>query len=132
MVIEQFRIDEVKRLLARGKLSQRKIAKAVGISRGTVYYVATGRRRDHFDRILEEPIENSGPKTHCGGCGGMVSMPCRLCKGRALAILKKAIKKPQNQPDLKLSLELKPDHQERYEDVRRGRSRQEMILSFVS
>lgn len=86
-MIPQHRIDEVKRLLEEGRLSQRAIAKTTGISRATIGAIAHGRRPDYPPR---EPGEDelfdrlSGPPVRCHGCGGMVYAPCRLCRVRAM------------------------------------------------
>jgi transcriptional regulator with XRE-family HTH domain len=75
------KVEQVKRLLAQGVLSQRKIALTVGVSRGIVSAIATGRRPDYaagkFERATQAlPL---GPVERCPTCGGMVHMPCRLC-----------------------------------------------------
>ena len=78
-------IAEIQRLLAEGKLSQRKIAKLTGVSRGTVGAVANGKRQvrprevDCWEAGLEP---QPGPPQHCPGCGGLVYLPCRLCRTR--------------------------------------------------
>jgi transcriptional regulator with XRE-family HTH domain len=80
-------VEDVLRLLGEKKLSQRKIAKRIGISRATVGSIASGKRLPSEDRI---PLGNDdfdrplGPPTRCKGCGGMVYLPCRLCQVRAL------------------------------------------------
>lgn len=81
------KVDEIRQLLAEGRLSQRQIAKATGISRATVGAIAAGKRPDYSlrqrprDALEDEPL---GPLARCGGCGGLVHMPCRLCRIRAL------------------------------------------------
>ena len=79
-------VEEIGRLLAEGKLSQRKIAKKLGISRGTVGAIASGRR----GLFGKEPDEDSpelccfeAPPERCRGCGALVYMPCVLCRTRA-------------------------------------------------
>ena len=76
---------EVKRLLAEDKLSHRQIGEMVGMSRTTVGAISSGKRPDYEARRLEqvgEPAEQAGPWERCGGCGGMVYKPCRLCRVR--------------------------------------------------
>jgi hypothetical protein len=86
-MLPAWRVAEIRRMLARGELSQRKIAEQTGVSRGTVGAIALGRRPDYEDRRqaargdFEPP---SGPLHRCPGCGGMVLMPCLLCRVRAL------------------------------------------------
>jgi hypothetical protein len=58
----------------------------VGISRATVAGIASGKRPDYEARIrarMEDELP-LGPLARCAGCGGLVYMPCRLCRVRAL------------------------------------------------
>jgi transcriptional regulator with XRE-family HTH domain len=75
----------VERLLSAGTLSQRKIAKMVGISRAVVGAIAAGTRPD-YEALRRERQENEperlGPLGRCPGCGGLVYAPCRLCRVR--------------------------------------------------
>ena len=78
-------VEEIQRLLAAGQTSQRKIAKQMGVSRGTVAAIASGRRGIYG----REPnsAENElccfdAPPERCPGCGAMVYMPCLLCRTR--------------------------------------------------
>lgn len=85
-MISQGVVEQILRLLAEGRLSQRKIARAVGVSRGTIGAIAKGHRprvRSVEDRWGDwgQPL---GPPRRCGGCGGMVFMPCLLCHVRRL------------------------------------------------
>ncbi len=79
---------EVQRLLGEGQLSQRKIAKVVGVSRATVGAIARGKHTDREARQLQREQERedaylpSGPLERCPGCGSMVYMPCLLCRVR--------------------------------------------------
>ncbi len=79
-------IDDIRQLLAEGKLSQRKIAEQVGVSRGSVASVARGPRPDYESirreravRAAEQEPLKLGPLARCSTCGGKVYMPCRLC-----------------------------------------------------
>ena len=75
-------VQEIRRLLDEGNLSQRKIAKRLNVSRGTVGAIASGQRgiygrestRDELDICYELPPER------CPGCGAMVYKPCILCR----------------------------------------------------
>ncbi len=117
-------VQEVRRLLAEGGFSHRKIAKITGISRGTVGAILSGRRRDHeSSRPLEgdEFPQATGPLQRCPGCGAVVYMPCRLCRTRAL---KERSSKPRArvmQPEEPLGLALRDEEQARYEEVRSRR-----------
>jgi transcriptional regulator with XRE-family HTH domain len=77
---------EVHRLLKIGALSQRQIARSLGISRGTVYAISRGKRvvrtpSPGIDRRLVRPL---GEVRRCPTCGGMVQMPCLLCEVRRI------------------------------------------------
>ena len=76
---------EIRHLLAEGTISQRKIARRLGVSRGTVNAIALGRRREsagRADDVEEGFLAPAGPPRRCPGCGGMVRMPCLLCRLR--------------------------------------------------
>ena len=119
-------IDSIRELLAEGRLSQRKIACRLGVSRGTVASVALGRRPD-YEAIRrrreqrEQPIV-PGPVARCRTCGGRVHMPCRLCAVREeLAARPRRIR--DRRPLEPLGLELHGDARARYEAVHRERVR---------
>jgi DNA-directed RNA polymerase subunit RPC12/RpoP len=76
-------VEVVERMLAEGLVSQRKIAKLVGISRGTVNSIALGRR-PRISTPADEFERQRGPLVRCPGCGGKVFMPCLLCHVRQL------------------------------------------------
>jgi transcriptional regulator with XRE-family HTH domain len=80
------KVEEAKRLMIEGKLSQRKVAKLLGMSRATVSAIASGKRPDYEARRLALAVdeEPSGPIERCPTCGGRVYMPCRLCRVRRL------------------------------------------------
>lgn len=85
-MLSEVKIEEARRLLVEGKLSQRKIAQEIGISRSTLAGIASGRRPDYealrqARGLAEQPL---GPVERCRTCGGLVHMPCQLCKVRAL------------------------------------------------
>lgn len=81
-------IDEVRRLLQEQKLSQRMIARQVGVSHGTVNAIWLGKRPGHRasrpDEDEEAPLFDPTPPQRCPSCGGLVHMPCLLCRVRAL------------------------------------------------
>jgi transcriptional regulator with XRE-family HTH domain len=80
------KVHETERLLEEGKLSQRKIAKLLGVSRATVSAIAAGKRPDYEARRREraDEYEPLGPIERCPGCGGRVYTPCHLCRVRKL------------------------------------------------
>src|SRR4051812_23660736 len=77
-------IHEIDRLLKEGELSRRKIALRLGVSRGTVAAIASGRRgvygKDPVGRH-SAPLRKS-PPTRCPQCGYRVYLPCRICRMR--------------------------------------------------
>jgi len=125
-MIAQKTVDEVRLLLAEGELSQRKIAARLGISRGTVYAIASGRRRDRRTAGdagggRDGHGDSSGPPQRCPGCGGLVYMPCRLCRRRAAGNGRSSLQHLAT-PDEPLGLNLNDTHRRRYEQLlRRGR-----------
>jgi hypothetical protein len=76
-------VEEIERLLAAGH-SRRDVARIVGVSRNTVNRIAAGRRPEILDPIETElsSLPRKRPK-RCTICGGMVYMPCKLCRMRA-------------------------------------------------
>ncbi|HEV2973066.1 MAG TPA: hypothetical protein VGY55_24075 [Pirellulales bacterium] len=87
-------VEWVCQLLAEGRLSQRSIALLTGVSRGTVGAIARGVRplglRPKY--ADDDPLRPSGPPARCRGCGGMVYMPCQLCRVRAARALERRLK----------------------------------------
>ena len=80
-------VSEIRDLLVRGELSQRRIAQRLGVSRGTVNAIAQKKRPDYSARQERQPgdfIPPAGRPTRCPGCGGMVQMPCLACQVRAI------------------------------------------------
>jgi hypothetical protein len=77
-------VQEVARLLHDGELSHRQIAARLGMSRGTVNDIASGRR-SLFGR--EKNIDSRSapmtPPTRCPHCGYRVYLPCHICRIRS-------------------------------------------------
>ncbi len=117
-------VTEIRRLLAVGGLSQRKIAERMGVCRGTVHAIASGRRPDYEPLPrTDDDEESAGPAARCPGCGGMVYLPCRLCRMRRTLAqkLRVAPRGRAIEPFQPADLDLRPDHRARYEEVRTGR-----------
>ncbi len=114
-------VAEIQRLLDLKTHSQRRIAAIVGVSRGSVAAIASGKRRDvPADAADDAPMEPSGPPARCPGCGGLVYMPCVLCRLRKERPRAAARRRPSELP-ASLRLDLRPEHRERYEEARRRR-----------
>jgi len=115
--------------LAEGQLSQRQIAGRLGISRGSVASIASGKRPDYEARRAEREPESVdvGPPIRCPGCGHMQFMPCRVCRDRAALWaaldVQKAARRPagaeRSDPD-DLNLQLRPEHAARYDPIHRA------------
>jgi DNA-binding XRE family transcriptional regulator len=78
-------VKKIDRLLKVGKLSQRKIAARVGVSRGTVASIAQGKRGLYGrDPDLEGCVSltHSSPPERCSKCGYLVFAPCLVCRAR--------------------------------------------------
>ena len=77
-------INEIDRLLREGELSQRKIADRLGVSRGTISAIASGRRGLYGKDPLEtySPLIPTSPPTRCPHCGYRVYLPCLICLSR--------------------------------------------------
>ncbi len=121
-------VQEIRRLLAEGRLSQRKIARLTGVSRGTISAIASGKRPDYqqLRRARQgEPLEPAEPPERCPGCGGMVYQPCRYCRARSLAArLPRPAAPPRDQPPGELlGLRLKDEHRLRYEAIHEAKRR---------
>jgi hypothetical protein len=79
-------IQEIDRLLRRGDMSQREIAAQVGVSRGTVSALASGRRGlhgKHADDASPASQRSSARPVRCPECGYRVYFPCLICSARA-------------------------------------------------
>ncbi len=127
-------IDEIRKLLAEGRMSQRRIAKKMGVSRGAVAGVANGQRPD-YDELRRRREENQepiplGPLARCSTCGGMVYLPCRLCQIREqLARLPQRL--ANGRPAEPLGLDLRGEARARYEAVHLRRMRQGELCEQV-
>jgi transcriptional regulator with XRE-family HTH domain len=116
-------VQEIMRLLAEGRLSQRKIARVVGVSRGTVCAIARGKRLDRKARRNEKEAEERplGPPERCPGCGGLVHLPCRACRLRKRLAQSPPPRLPDRANGSLIHLELREEHRRRYEQLRMRR-----------
>jgi transcriptional regulator with XRE-family HTH domain len=87
-------VQEVKRLLDEKHNSQRKIAKLLGISRGTVHAIASGKRGIHGREQDDNEELDQASTVRCPGCGARVYLPCVLCKARAYNLKRELLKSP--------------------------------------
>ena len=130
MTLPQEQVDEVRRLLATGQYSQRRIARMSGVSRGTVLAIATDRRPDYLDvPPSEKPPDLYRRVTdRCPGCGALALLHCltghcRACQLRQhLQIGQVTGRSSRLSDDLSegpLGLELAEGDRQRYEQIRR-------------
>lgn len=84
------KVAEIRKLLAQGYLSQRQIARTLHVSRGIISSIATGKRPNYPVKVPEQEIDYSRPPIRCSGCGGLVHLPCKLCRVRELKARKQA------------------------------------------
>ncbi len=119
-------ITKVRRLLANGKYSQRKISRMTNVSRGTVSAIANGKRPDFKPKAQEdEIIFPQGPKGRCPECGAMVYLPCRLCllKKRIVEQNRREGRPRDPRPGGIIALDLHGECRTRYEAIRAKRMR---------
>jgi len=76
-------VQEIDRLLSDGKLSRRKIAQRLGVSRSTVCAISNGQRA-LFGKEPEpdDPDRETLPPERCPKCGYLVQIPCLVCRTR--------------------------------------------------
>jgi len=129
-MIDQETVKEIERLLAEDRLSQRRIAQELGVSRGTVARISRGDRPDYEElrrrREEREVPAPDGPAQRCAGCGALVQMPCVACRVRkemgAVATQLRAFGRVLDEP---LGVQLEPRHRRRYETIRARKEREE-------
>ena len=120
-MIAPFLVAQIRRLLAEEKLSQRKIALLVGVARNTVDAIASGK---HHNPDAVGPDDDGEPRElpqRCPQCGGLVYPPCRLCRMRRLSRFRRLPAQSDACNDAPIDLQLKQEHQRRYEEVRANR-----------
>jgi hypothetical protein len=78
-MIPEWRVQQIKALLA-ADLTQREVARRVGVSRSTVHAIANGRRRARSSARPPRSAPAEQKYSRCPGCGGLVLQPCRLCR----------------------------------------------------
>ena len=99
-------VQEIDRLLREGRMSRRKIAVHLGVSRGIVNAIATGRRGLHgSDDVLRRPTHTpTSVATRCPRCGYRVYLPCIICRTRLNQAHRQPLaKKPPNVSRLPLT-----------------------------
>lgn len=133
-MLNRYQVDKVQRLLEQ-EHSQRAVARMTGISRGTVGTIANGRHAPKLKLLRdiqdEEAAEYCGPKIFCRTCGYMIYEPCGVCRAREYKRDHPQTADVDEQPPPPLGLELRPQHQRRYEKVRARRIKAGCLSSPV-
>lgn len=114
------KFEEIRALLAEGKLSQRAIARRVGVSRNTVAAIARNKRpcyRKAMEQAAQEGQTARRRKGRCPICRSLVVLPCLACLVRHL-VARGAIRPLPPGPDEPLRLELRPAEWRRYLKIR--------------
>lgn len=89
-MLTEGQVERIKQLHAEG-YAQRTISFHLHVARGTVANVIHGRPvRQPAQLSVEDPPPFSGPLERCPGCGGMVQMPCLLCRVKAYMATRKS------------------------------------------
>jgi len=120
-MLTQDQVDEVKRLLATNKYSQRNIAAMTGISRGTVAAIANETRHIYQRGPNPDQWEPEGPIKRCPRCGGRTRLPCRLCRVRDEVAKRGRVDWGTFRQPTQFELQLRPQHDRRYQKIRRWR-----------
>lgn len=81
-MISAEKASEVRELLQQG-LPYREIAAKTAVSRGTVESISKGKWKGKKQPIPgPRPVFSTNQYERCPGCGGLVLMPCLLCRIR--------------------------------------------------
>lgn len=123
-MISEALVEAVRRRLASGRQSMRAIARATGVSRGTVANIARGRRRRQGGQAEDGSVlEPEGRLGRCPECGALTPIPCRACRVRRWV---RCMSVPREEPDEadSLQIELTGESRRRYEEIHARRLRE--------
>jgi hypothetical protein len=116
-MLSEEKVREIEQLLLEGKLSQRRIAKMTGASRGSVNAIATGTRKLQGPKPVDDRPVPSGPFVRCPVCGANTQMPCMTCFVRDERRMSPEYWISDARVSPSIGLGLKPHHKERYQEV---------------
>ena len=118
------KVQKIQHLLREGKLSKRRIAKKIRVSRIMVYEIANGLRIIKQKPIPEEwEVDRTGkPFVRCPLCGASIQEPCTLCLIRDI-LKRRQFERFPDMPYQSITLELEEQEQKRYEEVRTWREK---------
>ncbi len=122
-MISEALAEAVRRRLASGRESMRAIARATGVSRGTVANIARGRWRRRYGASAEGDLEPQARLERCPECGAVTPAPCRACRVRRWI---RCLGGPRDETaeDDTLRIELTGEFRRRYEEIHARRLRQ--------
>lgn len=123
-------VATVNRLLGKGLLSHREIARSAGINRETVGIIARGQRPDYeaLRRARKKWLlrKRGSVGQRCPECHASVYLPCVACNTRK-EMAKQSPQRPffsqLDHPKEPLGLDLKERHRQRYEEIHARRLR---------
>jgi transcriptional regulator with XRE-family HTH domain len=86
----------IRALLAEGELSQRSIARMMHVSRAVISAIAAGTRQVSFHSGEDTAafFSCSERPQRCPGCGGLVYLPCHLCRVRNYVAVREKERSP--------------------------------------
>jgi len=116
-MLSEDKVQEIEQLLLDGKLSQRRIAKMTGASRGSVNAIATGTRKLQGPKPVDDRPVPSGPFVRCPVCGSNTQLPCMTCFVRHERRTSPEYWISEAGVSPSIGLELKTRHEERYQEV---------------
>jgi predicted XRE-type DNA-binding protein len=80
-MLENATIRKILHLIEQKTMSQRQIAKRLGVSRGTVQAVAHGKRTEHTPAVkVATWVAPTGKPKRCRICGSYAKTPCLACQ----------------------------------------------------
>ena len=83
-MISEYKVAVARKMLKSG-VSGRRVARDLGISRGVVLRISTGKRPDYSEirgrreDLLRPPFDESSVPVRCPTCGAKVHTPCLAC-----------------------------------------------------
>lgn len=125
-MISEAVVETVRRRLAAGNQSLRKIADATGVSRSTVANIARGAGRRRPSRRAQSEGTSAGPAgrlERCAECGAMTPAPCHACRVRNW-IRNVRGARPEQPPGEPIQMELTGEFRERYAAIHARRVRE--------
>ncbi|MCA9184662.1 MAG: hypothetical protein R3E01_11595 [Pirellulaceae bacterium] len=125
-------VIKARELIASRELSQRQIARLLGISRTMVQTIARGRRQLKVEREpSDEPeFRDRVEPVRCTGCGMMIDViPCVYCAAMRYrdATKRRTLRGEPQQNKAVIGLKLRPEHERRYCDVLAARVHAELV-----